>query len=151
MTDRAVCQVRGDGIIGTVLFAQELGPKVTINVFVTGLSPGQHGIHVHEYGDMRQGCKSAGGHFNPYDTPHGGRTGTRHVGDFGNVTADTTGIVDETFQAECRLGGPAGIVGRGLVIHQQRDDLGLGPSPESLVNGNSGPRACCGIIGWAAP
>ena len=32
---------------------------------ITGLSPGLHGFHVHTRGDMREGCASMLGHFNP--------------------------------------------------------------------------------------
>lgn len=33
---------------------------------VTGLSPGKHGVHVHQFGDViSQGCDSTGAHYNP--------------------------------------------------------------------------------------
>ena len=38
---------------------------------VSGLSPGLHGFHVHANGDLSNGCKAAGGHFNPFSRSHG--------------------------------------------------------------------------------
>ena len=32
---------------------------------ILGLEPGKHGFHVHAVGDLGNGCKNAGGHFNP--------------------------------------------------------------------------------------
>jgi Cu/Zn superoxide dismutase len=33
-------------------------------------APMTHGIHIHNYGDMRDSCESLGSHFNPDDTAH---------------------------------------------------------------------------------
>ncbi|GFT72716.1 superoxide dismutase, partial [Nephila pilipes] len=41
---------------------------------IDGLSYGEHGMHVHELGDLSKGCKSLGGHFNPYGKKHGAPT-----------------------------------------------------------------------------
>lgn len=38
---------------------------VRISGTLTGLPKGQHGFHVHASGDIRGGCGSTGGHFNP--------------------------------------------------------------------------------------
>ena len=39
-----------------------------ISGVVTGLGENRwHGFHVHEFGDLSNGCKACGGHFNPYE------------------------------------------------------------------------------------
>jgi Cu/Zn superoxide dismutase len=45
------------------------------------------------------------------------------------------------------LKGKACIIGRGLIIHADEDDLGNGANEASKINGNSGKRIACAIIG----
>ena len=45
--------------------------RVLLSGFVTSDDVTMHGFHVHEYGDLSNGCDSMGGHFNPLDNPHG--------------------------------------------------------------------------------
>jgi Cu-Zn family superoxide dismutase len=46
-----------------------------------------------------------------------------------------------------KLHGKANIIGRGLIIHADPDDLGIGNHELSLTTGNSGKRIACSVIG----
>ena len=93
-----------------------------------GLIKGQHGFHIHQFGDTTNGCVSAGAHFNPLGKTHGGPGDEeRHVGDLGNVSANEEGVAKFDFTDRLlKLNGPHSIVGRALVVHADPDDLGLG-------------------------
>lgn len=55
-----------NGVYGNVSFSQNgCGESVLIEISIVGLSPGEHGFHIHEKGDLSQGCISTGGHYNP--------------------------------------------------------------------------------------
>ncbi|KAJ2234866.1 Superoxide dismutase [Cu-Zn], partial [Coemansia sp. RSA 485] len=87
---KAVAVLKGDeGVSGTVYFVQENeSSPISIEGTITGLAPGKHGFHVHQFGDNTNGCTSAGPHFNPFDKTHGApEDENRHVGDLGNVVA----------------------------------------------------------------
>ena len=49
----AICQMRpdgGSGVEGIVMMKQTEGHKVRIHVNIKGLTPGQHGFHIHQWG-----------------------------------------------------------------------------------------------------
>ncbi|MGH8016336.1 MAG: superoxide dismutase family protein, partial [Candidatus Zixiibacteriota bacterium] len=83
----------GSSVSGKVTFTK-VKSGIVINAYITGLTPGKHGFHIHEFGDCSSDDgTSTGGHFNPTQMPHGAPTDAqRHSGDFGNVTADSTGV-----------------------------------------------------------
>ena len=62
----------GNKVSGTVTFKQPVsGGPTQIEFDIGGLTPGLHGFHIHEKADFSQGCKSAGGHYNPHGKRHG--------------------------------------------------------------------------------
>ncbi|HEX5050027.1 MAG TPA: superoxide dismutase family protein [Gammaproteobacteria bacterium] len=138
----------GNDVRGTVEFAEN-GNSVTLDVMLSGLTPGPHGLHVHEFGDCSAAdASSAGKHLNPHESKHGAPTDARdarHPGDLGNVVADQMGNV-RTSLHDTVLGSEPDfqMVGHALVVHAGEDDLASQPS------GNSGDPVACGVI-EAAP
>ena len=94
--DNAICIItplKGSKVHGKVTFASK-GGKVEITGEISGLTPGLHGFHVHEFGDLSSDDgMSTGAHFNPEGKKHGGpHSDMRHVGDLGNIEVrDTLG------------------------------------------------------------
>jgi len=119
---------------------------------VSGLEKGEHGFHIHQFGDTTNGCTSCGGHFNPGGKNHGAPSDKeRHAGDLGNIAADANGVaVIDIVDHQIPLHGPHSIVGRALVVHAGVDDLGKGGHKDSLTTGNAGGRLACGIVALAA-
>lgn len=128
---------------GTVRFHKS--PQgIHITAQISGLTPGIHGFHIHEFGDCS--CKDAscaGGHFNPTNAQHGPPNQAKsHRGDLGNIHADNSGnAFYDSVNKYIQLNGPNSIIGRALIIHENADDLSSQPT------GNSGARVGCGIIG----
>jgi Cu-Zn family superoxide dismutase len=146
----AVADIHGAGdthdkIHGKATFTQESG-GVKVSVDVDGLTPGKHGIHIHEKADLSDPkLISAGGHFNPdgANHKHAGPTDTsRHAGDLGNIEVDDKGhghldITSDSLAIE----GPRGVVGHSIIIHEKEDDLKTQQPP-----GNAGGRVAGGAI-----
>ena len=133
---------------GTVIFHHALdGVDVTLqNVCVAGMPDGLHGFHIHERGDLTNGCASMGSHYDPERAlRHGGLHSTRrHGGDLGNVRSRAGCVENVTIHApQLTL---AEVRGRGLVLHEREDDLGRGGTHESHTTGSAGARIACGRI-----
>ena len=98
---------------------------------VTGLTPGYHGTHVHDKGDLREGCESTGGN---YDILGPGAPAELAASiEVVAILADENGVADfDLFFPGIPICGPQCILGRSIVIHTE-------PS--------GGPRVACGIIG----
>ena len=139
---------------GVVHFEQKsMFARTLVTGTFTGLNPGQlHGFHVHMYGDLSDGCTTAGPHYNPHGNVHAGPDDeVRHVGDLGNVQADSEGNGSyERADQQISLQGPFSVIGRSCVLHAGTDDLGRGGHELSLTTGNAGGRIACGVIGLRA-
>uniref|UniRef100_A0A6C0DAG5 superoxide dismutase n=1 Tax=viral metagenome TaxID=1070528 RepID=A0A6C0DAG5_9ZZZZ len=148
----AVAFFQGD-INGTVYFFEDYKKdEIKISIKLSGLKPNhKHGFHVHQAGDLTDKCTSMCAHFNPYNKNHGGPNDKeRHVGDLGNIETDDKGNVDTImFDNVIKLYGESNIMGRGLIIHEDTDDLGKGGQSDSLTTGHAGKRIACAVIGYA--
>ena len=134
----------GSQVTGTVTFTKS-GNAVQVVAEVSGLTPGKHGFHVHEFGDCSAAdAATAGSHFNPTKDPHAGHDADkRHMGDLGNLEADASGkarldLSDKKIKIEQ-------IIGKAVIVHEKADDLKTQPT------GDAGGRVACGVIGVAKP
>lgn len=127
---------------GTVTFTRtDDGIRVVADI--KGLTPGEHGFHIHEKGDCSDPeGKSAGGHFNPTGMAHGAPMAEpHHAGDFGNLTADADGEAKlDMVSKDLRFDGENSILNRAVIVHAKADDLKSQPA------GDSGARIACGVI-----
>ncbi|XP_051120739.1 superoxide dismutase [Cu-Zn], chloroplastic [Andrographis paniculata] len=147
---KAVAVLKGTSDVeGVVTLTQDGDGPTTVSVRVTGLTPGKHGFHLHEFGDTTNGCISTGPHFNPNGLTHGApEDEVRHAGDLGNIVANADGVAEATIvDSQIPLSGPNSVVGRAFVVHELEDDLGKGGHELSLSTGNAGGRLACGVVG----
>jgi superoxide dismutase, Cu-Zn family len=137
---------KGHDVTGRVTFTQD-GRAIHVHAEISGLSPGDHGFHIHEFGVWSDDGMASGGHFNPTKAPHAGQDSPkRHIGDLGNITANASGNVTlDLDDRHLTFDGPHSILGRGLVVHEKADDLKTQPT------GNAGGRLAVGVIGVAKP
>jgi Cu-Zn family superoxide dismutase len=126
-----------------ILHFTQTGDKLKITGILENLSPGKHGIHIHDRGDCSAAdFTSAGGHFNPGGSTHGSMDmAEHHAGDLGNINADRKGKAKVSVEVKgLALSGDTNIVGRSLIVHASADDFKSQPA------GNSGERVACGVI-----
>jgi superoxide dismutase, Cu-Zn family len=123
------------------------GTGIRIDVKVSQLPPGLHGIHIHNVGKCEgPAFTSAGAHFNPASKKHGTENPEGpHAGDLLNLTVNAAGVGNASLlDPNVTLGdGPNSIFhegGTALVIHAGPDDYKTDPA------GNSGARIACGVI-----
>ncbi len=134
-------------VSGTITFA-EMDEVVVMKAVFSGLTPGPHAIHLHEFADCSSADgKSTGGHWNPTFEPHGawGSETGYHKGDIGNFEADQNGDATVTFETDQWCIGcddvTKNILGKAVIVHQGQDDLVSQPS------GAAGSRiSCAGLI-----
>ncbi len=137
----------GSDVTGTVTFTEEDG-MVKMVAVLSGLTEGEHAIHIHETADCTSDDgKSSGGHWNPTREPHGawGAQEGYHRGDIGNFTADAEGNATVEFSTDLWCLGcedeTKNLMGKAVIVHQGKDDFVSQPS------GAAGARvSCTGII-----
>ena len=147
----AVSQLKptaGGAVEGIVSFRETDG-KLQIVAHVAGLLAGRHGLHIHQNGDCSSPeTQEPGEHFNPLRSKHGGPTSSEHhVGDLGNIEADGSGVahLEMTVDFATLSEGPKSVLGLGIMVHSQEDDLQTQP------DGGAGLPLACGIIELARP
>ncbi|MGV8815286.1 MAG: superoxide dismutase family protein [Gelidibacter sp.] len=131
---------------GSAVFTEQDG-VVTMVTVLSGMTPGEHAIHLHEKADCSAADgTSTGGHWNPTKQPHGkwGSAEGYHKGDIGNLTADANGNGTITFSTDEWCIGcddvNKNIIGKAVIVHQDVDDFKTQPT------GNAGGRVSCGGI-----
>lgn len=148
--------VFNDRVKGTVTFVQKdiTGP-VWVKFDLKQLPKNKKmAIHIHEFGDLSNGCKSLGGHWNPFNKQHGSvwvDIINSHAGDMiNNLISDYRGrfVYEYVDHRICLKGSVENtIIGRSVVIHKGVDDLGLGRNKNTKITGNAGERLDCAVIG----
>ena len=137
--------------IGWVRLVEDGTGTVHVNVHVSGLTPGLHGIHIHAIGACSPTFASAGPHYNPLGHQHGlENPNGAHAGDLPNliVNAQGEGHLDATTDGVTISSSPTtlfdsspGAVGSAFIIHANEDD-----QLTDATNGNSGARVACAVI-----
>lgn len=131
---------------GNAVFTEEDG-VVTMVAVLSGMTEGEHAIHLHEKADCSAADgTSSGGHWNPTNQPHGewGSPDGYHKGDIGNIQADADGNGTITITTDEWCIGcddpNKNIVGKAVIVHQGVDDFKTQPT------GDAGGRVSCGGI-----
>ena len=118
---------------------------------LAGLTPGDHGFHVHENGDCGPSRRddgtvvpggAAGGHYDPEETGvHLGPNGDGHLGDLPVLAVADDGTATAAVTAP-RINDRSQVAGLALMIHAGGDNYSDDPAPL----GGGGARFACGVI-----
>lgn len=130
--------------LGTLSLADTAG-GIIVTGRLTGLPPGEHGIHLHAVGACSGNFESAGPHWNPTNRQHGkDNPAGPHLGDLSNLTVGTDSSVS------LRLMTPGGSLrdslglvdgdGAAVIVHAKTDDHKTDPG------GVAGERIACGVV-----
>lgn len=143
--------VTADGVgkeIGTITATDtDTGLKLTPNL--SGLTPGNHGFHVHDMASCEPGMKDgkqaaaigAGGHYDPHKSgKHMGPLGEGHMGDLPVLVVGADGKATESVLAP-RMKAAA-LKGHAIMIHAGGDNYADTPDPL----GGGGARIACGVV-----
>lgn len=129
--------------LGTVMLT-EYPNGVVIRAELSGLTPGDHGFHIHETGSCDNEFKAAGGHFDPAGESHGiGYGSGMHAGDLPNLIVAADGTVNaEVFSNLITLSDSDVSIfdedGASIIVHDKPDSY--------LKDAGAGGRVGCGVI-----
>ncbi|MBU7581394.1 MAG: superoxide dismutase family protein [Nostoc sp. TH1S01] len=155
---KAQAQINGPGITGTLKAQQTENGFVWLAVELKGdpkiLTPGLHGVHIHETGTCEAGTEkpfsSAGGHFDP--GPFGSskpveKNHPYHLGDLPNIKINPLGQGRlEAFISSVTLyDSPISLFdgdGSAVIIHKLQDQKKSGGTADEAGGG----RLACGAI-----
>lgn len=149
VAQRAFAELRNaqGAVVGVATFNQATPTRLEIDVTVTNIEPGRHGLHIHEVGRCEApGFTTAGGHLNPTNRQHGLENPQGpHAGDLPVLVVDPnrSGQLRTTSENLTLSTGTAALFdadGSAVVIHAQDDDQRTDPT------GNSGDRIACGVV-----
>jgi Cu-Zn family superoxide dismutase len=134
--------------VGTITI-KETKEGITLEPKLTGLTPGEHGFHIHEKPSCDVADKegkpaagqAAGPHFDPDTTKaHKGPGGGGHKGDLPKLVASDKGEAKEKIEVKgLKL---ADVQGHALMIHAGGDNYSDTPKPL----GGGGDRVVCGVV-----
>lgn len=149
--------------VGKAAMRESRNGTVQVTVTARGLTPGFHGLHVHEKGacvapsqdpEGKTGAfLSAGGHIKAEGQTHGG-----HTGDLPSLFATKSGTARAAFVTDAfSVKDLNDMDGSALMVHTGRDNAGNipdrytsggkpGPDAETQKTGDSGDRAACGVV-----
>lgn len=144
--------VDGSGAtIGWARLVEDATGRVHVNIHVSGLTPGLHGVHIHAVGACGPTFAAAGGHYNPLGHQHGlANPDGPHAGDLPNLVVNGAGVghLDATTDRVTLSPGSATVfdatplaVGSAFIIHANPDD-----QVTNATNGGSGARVACAVI-----
>lgn len=158
-----IAGVPGSGISGVVTFTQAPvdknfpEPTVDIEARVEGLTPGKHGMHIHEIGMCTDTIRpdgsififgGAGGHFDPGPFGNSGVDANHpfHMGDIPNLEVNEAGVghLRATTSRITLSDGPLSIFdanGSAVIVHLNMDQGTTG-----VPGGSGGARIACGVI-----
>ena len=156
VTVRAACVLRGtDGstIQGTIQFSQIIGIN---QLKMTGEFQGlpvdrKLTVHIHEFGDLTNGPNSTGNRFNPEKkTLMSSKDQFLPTDDIGYLQVNAEGQAKVDFlDKRSTLFGPQSIIGRSLVLIDEKDDDLSRPETEEGKGSvsSSTNRLAAGVIG----
>ena len=132
--------LKESSIKGTVKFSK-VKDGVHIRAVIQGLTPGKHGLYIHEFGECQgKNPDFIGAHYHPFSQDGQQTVEGQHLGDLGYLMANQEGkAFYETVNKMIKLQGKNSILGRSIVINAKEEE-------ETLKAGASKIKVACGVI-----